>query len=160
MAVSGRRCWWMSILNQLQEDLKVIFLKCKIRFIYVGFNCKRKKGGKKCLEICAIKGGGSTPNGKNHLKFPFWLFDTLPYSVEILPVICRNLSQFCQMQSIYSEIISIEDDIFKHPIFLWFRGNHTHGEHDNSSYDNVYGFGRALHYGSINSIKDLKYMKM
>ena len=34
-------------LNQLQEDLKVIFLtetKCKIRFIYVGFNCKRKKG--------------------------------------------------------------------------------------------------------------------
>ena len=32
-------------LNQLQEDLKVIFLtetKCKIRFIYVGFNCKRK----------------------------------------------------------------------------------------------------------------------
>ena len=29
------------------EDLKVIFLteaKCKIRFIYVRFNCKRKKG--------------------------------------------------------------------------------------------------------------------
>ena len=24
---------------------KVIFLKCKIRFIYVGFNCKRKKVG-------------------------------------------------------------------------------------------------------------------
>ena len=36
----------------------MIFLKCKIRFIYVGFNCKRKKWGKKCLEICAIKGGG------------------------------------------------------------------------------------------------------
>ena len=57
----------------------MIFLKCKIRFIYVGFNCKRKKWGKKCLEICAIKGGErSTPNGKNHLKFPFWLFDNLP----------------------------------------------------------------------------------
>ena len=34
---------------------------------------KKKSGVKKCLEICAIKGGGggSTPNGKNHLKFPF-----------------------------------------------------------------------------------------
>ena len=29
--------------------------KYKIRFIYVGFNCKRKK---KWIEICAIKGGG------------------------------------------------------------------------------------------------------
>ena len=35
----------------------MIFLKCKIRFIYVGFNCKRKKWGKKCLEIMSIKGG-------------------------------------------------------------------------------------------------------
>ena len=39
---------------------------------------KKKSGVKKCLEICAIKGGGPTPNGKNHLKFPFWLFDNLP----------------------------------------------------------------------------------
>ena len=23
--------------------------------------------------------GGGTPNGENHLKFPFWLFDALPY---------------------------------------------------------------------------------
>ena len=29
------------------RGLKVIFLKCKIRFIYVVFNCKRKKWGKK-----------------------------------------------------------------------------------------------------------------
>ena len=40
----------------------MIFLtetKCKIRFIYVGFNCKRKKSGvKKCLEIMTIRGGG------------------------------------------------------------------------------------------------------
>ena len=39
----------------------MIFLtetKCKTCFIYVGFNCKRKKWGKKCLEICAIKAGG------------------------------------------------------------------------------------------------------
>ena len=28
----------------------------------------------------AIKGGGvSAPNGKCHLKFPFWFFDYLPY---------------------------------------------------------------------------------
>ena len=30
--------------------------KCKIRFIYVGFNCKKKKWGKKCLEIMSIGG--------------------------------------------------------------------------------------------------------
>ena len=47
MAVSVRSSLRMSILNQLYEDLKVIFLKCKIRFIYVGFNCKRKKVGQK-----------------------------------------------------------------------------------------------------------------
>ena len=33
---------------------------------------KKKSGVKKCLEIMAIGGGGgSTPYGKNHLKFPF-----------------------------------------------------------------------------------------
>ena len=61
----------------------MIFLtetKCKIRFIYVGFNCKRQKWGKKCLEIMTIKGGagGLTPNGKKHLKFPFLLLKHLP----------------------------------------------------------------------------------
>ena len=56
----------------------MIFLtetKCKIRFIYVGFNCKRQKWGKKCLEIMTIKGGsgagGLTPNGKTILNFHF-----------------------------------------------------------------------------------------
>ena len=43
---------------------------------------KKKSGVKKCLEIRAIKGGGGgggrTPNGKNHLKFPFWLLEPLP----------------------------------------------------------------------------------
>ena len=29
-------------------------------------------------------GGGSTPNGKNHLKFPFWLFEPLPYEVTLV----------------------------------------------------------------------------
>ena len=29
------------IIRGLKSDI----LKCKIRFIYVGFNCKRKKGG-------------------------------------------------------------------------------------------------------------------
>ena len=33
--------------------------KRKIRFIYVRFNCKRKKSGvKKWMEIMSIKGGG------------------------------------------------------------------------------------------------------
>ena len=32
----------------------------------------------------AIKGGGGgTPNGKSHLKFPFWFFDSLPNGVNI-----------------------------------------------------------------------------
>ena len=48
-------------LNQLydKEDLKVIFLT---------------EWGKKWMEICAIEGGGGpTPNGKCHFKFPvFW----------------------------------------------------------------------------------------
>ena len=30
----------------------------------------------------AIKGGGRTPNGKCHLKFPFWFFDYLPKGLE------------------------------------------------------------------------------
>ena len=50
----------MSILNQLLEDLKAIFLtetKCKIRFRYVRFDSKRKKWGKKWIEISVIKGG-------------------------------------------------------------------------------------------------------
>ena len=41
---------------------------------------KKKSGVKKCLEICAIKGGGAgrTPNGKYHLKFPFWSSAPVP----------------------------------------------------------------------------------
>ena len=63
----------MSILNQLLEDLKVIFLtetKCKIRFIHLGFNCKRKKWDK-CLEIITIKGGGRRLMEKTILNFHF-----------------------------------------------------------------------------------------
>ena len=37
----------------------MIFLKCKIRFIYVGFNCKRKKGGEKNVwKFVPLRGGG------------------------------------------------------------------------------------------------------
>ena len=40
----------------------MIFLtetKCKIRFICVGFNCKRKKGGlKNVCELCPLRGEG------------------------------------------------------------------------------------------------------
>ena len=28
--------------------------------------------------MSGIMGGGGCPNGKVHLKFPFWLFETLP----------------------------------------------------------------------------------
>ena len=43
------------------------------------FSMKKKSWVKKCLEIMSIKGGeGPTPNGKIHLKFPFWLFEHLP----------------------------------------------------------------------------------
>ena len=57
MIMAKYTCSWQSAagaakecqyLNQLEEDLKVTFLtetKCKIRFIYVRFNCKRKKVG-------------------------------------------------------------------------------------------------------------------
>ena len=57
----------------------MIFLKCKIRFIYVGFNCKRKKWSKKCLEICAIKGGGGVVGrlmAKTILYFHFDYWNT------------------------------------------------------------------------------------
>ena len=36
----------------------MIFLKCKIRFIYVGFSCKKKSEVKKCLEILPLRGDG------------------------------------------------------------------------------------------------------
>ena len=56
----------------------MIFLtetKCKNRFIYVRFNCKRKKVGYKNVWIFVPSRGG---NGKYHLKFPFWLLAYLP----------------------------------------------------------------------------------
>ena len=50
----------------------MIFLKCKIRFIYVGFNCKRKKSGvKKCLEILPLRGGGEPLMANAILNFHF-----------------------------------------------------------------------------------------
>ena len=70
----------------------MIFLtetKCKIRFIYVGFNCKRQKWGKKCLEIMTIKGGGAggqTPNGKTILNFHFdYLNPSLSHLLNLNP---------------------------------------------------------------------------
>ena len=52
----------------------MIFLtetKCKIRLIYVRFNCKRKKWGKKWMEILSIKGGGLMLDGKFYFKLHF-----------------------------------------------------------------------------------------
>ena len=41
---------------------------------------KEQSGVKECLEIMTIRGeGGSDALWKNHLKFPFWLFEYLPY---------------------------------------------------------------------------------
>ena len=66
------------------EDLKVIFFtetKCKICFIYVGFNCKRKKWGKKRDgNYVHSKGGrgGPTLNGKFHFEFPFCFSEAFP----------------------------------------------------------------------------------
>ena len=41
---------------------------------------KKKSGVKNVWKFVLFKGGGGgrTPNGKYHLKFPFWLFEPLP----------------------------------------------------------------------------------
>ena len=59
----------------------MIFFKCKIRFIYLGFNCKRKKVGEKCLEICAIKGGGGGQRPMEKTILNFLNFDYLTPSL-------------------------------------------------------------------------------
>ena len=64
----------MSILKQLQEDLKTISLmgpSVKSVSYMLDSIAKEKKWGKKMSGNFAIKGGGRTPNGKYHLKFPF-----------------------------------------------------------------------------------------
>ena len=96
----------------------MIFLtetKCKIRFIYVGFNCKRKKWGKKCLEIMSIEGGGRRLMEKSILNFHFdcWNPSLMcikgpPYSARRLAMsTSRNLHLF----SILREFISTLDII-------------------------------------------------
>ena len=42
------------------RGLKSDIFKCKIRYIYVGFNCKRRSGVKNgWLKVCVCGGGGS-----------------------------------------------------------------------------------------------------
>ena len=62
---------------------------------------KKKSGVKKCLEICAIKGGGRTPNGKCHLKFPFWFFDSVPYK-NTLYFLCITVNIYWRIKIIFS----------------------------------------------------------
>ena len=66
--------------------------KCKIRFIYVGVNCKRKKWGKKCLEIKTIRreegGGVRRLMEKTSLNFHF---DYLPHPLN--PAIKRKVKK-------------------------------------------------------------------
>ena len=52
--------------------IDIFWTKCKIRFIYVRFNCKRKKMGKRMDgKKCHFRGwDGLTPNGRSHGKFP------------------------------------------------------------------------------------------
>ena len=78
----------------------MIFLKCKIRFIYVGFNCKRKKWGKKMSGNFAIKGGGVGPLMANAiLNFHF---DFLTTSLT------WNSLSFCQNHdAVFMEKITI-----------------------------------------------------
>ena len=68
MGVSGRTSLRMSILNQLYKDIRAIFFtetKCKIRFVYVRFNCKRKKWGKKMDGNCVhLEEGGEGSNAQ------------------------------------------------------------------------------------------------
>ena len=57
----------MSILNQLYEDLKVIFLtETKSNPFHISrIQLQKEKKGKKCLEIMSIKGGGAPELPKN-----------------------------------------------------------------------------------------------
>ena len=50
----------------------MIFLKCKIRFIYVGFNCKRKKWAKNVWKKRHWRGGGG--GGGPEAKAPNFVF--------------------------------------------------------------------------------------
>ena len=50
----------------------MIFLKCKIRFIYVGFNCKRKKSGvKNVWKFVPLRGGVGRLMANTILNFHF-----------------------------------------------------------------------------------------
>ena len=99
----------------------MIFLKCKIRFIYVGFNCKRKKGVKKCLEICAIKGWGSTPNSKCHFKFPF--FSNLSQS-DTMRRWKRYTHKYQNCSGIYASMHLLEEEKF--PTWSGYPSRHHH----------------------------------
>ena len=90
----------------------MIFLKCKIRFIYVGFNCKRKKWGKKMSENLCHQGGGVgrlMANAILNFHFDYWhpslthgpRMDVICYS-EVCIFFCSGLvatlsrlSRFC-----------------------------------------------------------------
>ena len=64
------------------SDLKIIFFngpKCKIRFICVGFNCKRKKVGQKNVwKFVPLRGGVGRLMANAILNFHFDFFCTLP----------------------------------------------------------------------------------
>ena len=44
--------------------------------------------------LCHSWGGGRAPNGKYHLKFPFWLFEPLPYANTYQKIISKIMQTF------------------------------------------------------------------
>ena len=107
----------MSILNQLKEDLTAIFLtetKCKIRFIYVGVNCKRKKSGVKnvwkFVPLRGGEGGGRRLMAKTILDFHFdYLNPSLRLYAEKPPCHCSSsgLFRYFQLHPIVSPSTSL-----------------------------------------------------
>ena len=76
----------------------MIFLKCKIRFIYVGFSCKKKKSGvKKCLEILPLRGGGGGGGRLMANAILNFHFDFLNTSLTSIPRILKALFQVQQL---------------------------------------------------------------
>ena len=75
----------VNFLRTLNPKSALLFIKCGIKYpkwpIYAKSVHKTELSNLTKNEIVLRPkhgGGGPTPNGENHLKFPFWLFEYLP----------------------------------------------------------------------------------
>ena len=85
--------------------------KCKIRFIYVRFNCKSVV--KNVWKLCPLGGtGGPTLNRKIHLKFPFRLLEPFPYYHYTLSVLTKHNSG--EAQDILPPVQAVDERVFLH----------------------------------------------